>query len=200
MPRIALSLAACALLGVLLAQRWLPFGAGFLGGAILIAAAYRLRAHWQRQPTAPEMAERSALLSSGGTLVCLGFFAGKLYLIGPDLDLAARTTRAMGSQLWVLIGASLLAQWIARAPDAARDERDADIAARALMSAAWMLLALQLALVLWFSFVKDGSMAAMSAGMLVHLLIGSWMLAHVFYDLCCMRAYALTRTLTADPA
>jgi|GEM_PF-6683237 len=200
MSRTVFSLAACALLGGLLAQSWLPLGAGFLGGAILVAAAYRLRAHWQRQPAAPEMAERSALLSSGATLVCLGYFAGKLYLIGPDLDLAARSTRAMGSQLWVLIGASLLAQWIARAPEAACDERDADIASRALRSTAWVLLALQLVVLMWFSFVKDGSMAAMSAGMLVHLLIGSWMLAHVFYDLCCMRAYALTRTFAPGSA
>lgn len=189
------SLAACALLGVLLAQSWLPVGAGLLGGAMMLGAAAWLRAHWQRQPAAPDLAERSVMLSSGCTLVCLGFFLAKLYLIGPELDIHARGTRAMGSQLWILIGLSALAQWIARAPETVRDERDAAISSAALMSTVWVLLAMQVALVWWFSFVKDGNMAAMSAGMLVHLFIASWMLAHVLYDLTCLRAYASARQL-----
>lgn len=200
MPMIVLALgfAACAALGVLLAQSWLPVGGGFLGAAILLAAASRLRTRWQHARAAPDMAERSAILSGGGTLVCLGFFLTKLLAIGPDLELATRTTRMLGNQLWILIAASMLAQWIARSPEEARDERDAGIASRALLSTVWVLLAMQLALVLWFSFVKDGSMAAMSSGMLVHLFIGSWMIAHVFYDLSCLRAYAGTRSFAQE--
>lgn len=161
----------------------------------MLAAASRLHVQWQRDPSAPELAERSALLSSSTTLVCLGFFLAKLYAIGLDFDTDTRTARTMANQLWLLIAAAALAQWIARTPETQRDERDAMIGADALRSTVWVLLAMQLALVLWFSFVKGGSMSAMSAGMLVHLLIGSWMLGHVFYDLNCLRAYILTRQL-----
>lgn len=189
MPTTIFCLAACALLGVSLAQPGLPVGAGFLGGGIMLAAASWLHAKWQREPSTPELAERGALLSSGATLVCLGFFLARLYLIGPDFDTNSRTAREMASQLWLLIAASVLAQWIARSPESARDERDALIASNALRLTVWLVFATQLALVLWFSFVRDGSMSAMSAAMLVHLLIATWMMAHVFYDIICLRAY-----------
>lgn len=188
-------LATCVFLGVSLAQSWLPVGAGFLGGGIMLGTASWLHAKWQREPAAPELAERGALLSSGATLVCLGFFLAKLYLIGPDFDTDTRIARSMANQLWLLIAASVLAQWIARSPETARDERDSMIASNALRLTVWVVLAMQLALVMWFSFMKDGSMSAMSAGMLVHLLIGTWMLAHVFYDLTCLRAYMHARKL-----
>lgn len=193
MPAIIVCLAICVFLGVSLAQPWLPVGAGFLGGGIMLAAAAWLHARWQREPSAPELAERGALLSSGATIICLGFFLTKLYLIGPDFDTDTRSARAMANQLWLLIAASVLAQWIARSPETVRDERDSMIASNALRLTVWVVLAMQLALVLWFSFVKDGAMSAMSAGMLVHLLIGTWMLAHVFYDLNCLHAYIHAR-------
>jgi hypothetical protein len=197
MPIIVPGLVACALLGVLLAQAWLPLGGGFLGAILMLAAASRLRAHWRRHPSAPDLAERGAILSSGSTLVCLGFFLAKLYQIGPDLDIHSRMARAMASELWTLIGASLVAQWIARAPAARRDERDAGIASSALGASCYVLLAMQLALLLWFSFATGEGMPALSSGMLAHLLIGSWMLTHVFYDLACLRAYAGMRSFAA---
>lgn len=99
----------------------------------------------------------------------------------------------MAGELWTLIAASLLSQWIARAPDVQRDERDAEIASRALASSCYVLLVLQLALVIWFSFMQGRGVPAVPPGMLVHLFVLSWMVTHVFYDLACIRAYADAR-------
>jgi hypothetical protein len=199
MLRTVVGLAACAAVGVLLAQSWLPFSGGFAGAAVLVAAAARLRRHWQILRAAPETAERSALLSGAGTLLCLGFFAAKLAIIGADADLASRAARAMAAELWTLAGASVLAQWIARAPDALRDERDAAIASNALAGACRLLLAAQLALVAWFGLSGAGA-SVRSPVLLVHLLICSWMIAHAFYDLSCMHAYARSRSSLHEPA
>ena len=193
MPAVALSLAACALLGVLLAQSWLPFRAGFLGGAVLVLAAYWLRGHWQRALSAPETAERCALLSVAGTLVCLAYLGAKLFQLGPDLDIHTRAARMMAGELWTLVAASVLIGWIARAPEATRDERDGMIAARALGFSSYALLALQAALVAWISLGANGARPAPSMAMLAHLFICSWMLAHVLYGLHCTWAYSSMR-------
>lgn len=199
MLRTVVLLAACAAAGALLAQAWLPFRGGFAGAAILIAGAARLRAHWQIRRAAPETAERSALLSGAGTLLCLGFFVAKLAMIGPGFELASRAARAMATEVWTLAGASVLAQGIASAPDALRDERDAAIASNALAGACRLLLGTQLAVVVWFGFSGLGS-PALSPAMLVHLLIGSWMIAHAFYDLSCVHAYARSRSSLHEAA
>ena len=193
MPTISLCLAACALLGVLLAQSWLPFRAGFLGGAVLVLAAWWLRAHWQRALSPPETSERCALLSVAGTLVCLGYLGAKLVQIGPDLDIHTRAARMMAGELWTLVAASLLIGAIARAPDATRDERDAAIAARALGFAGYALLGIQVLLVAWISFGAKGAGPAPSMAMLVHLFICSWMLAHILYGIHCTWAYTSMR-------
>ena len=196
----ALKLAACALLGVLLAQPWLPVGAGFLGAGIIVAAAWRQGLRWKSTPAAPEAAERAALLSIAGTLVCLGYFLTMLFQLGPDLDVHARLTRKMANELWILIAASVGAQWLVQAPQAIRDELDASIAARALSASCWLLLALQAALVVWFGLGLAPGHSLRSIDMLVHLVIGSWMVAHVFYGLCCAHHYASLRLETGKVA
>lgn len=188
-----LKLAGCALLGVLLAQSWLPVGAGFLGAGIIVAAAWRQGGRWKRVPAAPETAERAALLSIAGTLVCLGYFLTMLFQLGPDLDVHARPTRKMANELWILIAASAGAQWLAQAPQAIRDELDASIAARALSASCWLLLALQATVVVWFGLGLAPGHPLRSIDMLAHLVIGSWMVAHVFYGLCCAHTYASLR-------
>ena len=196
----ALKLAACALLGVVLAQPWLPLGAGFLGAGIIVAAAWRQGLRWKTEPAAPEAAERAALLSIAGTLVCLAYFLAMLFQLGAELDVHARLTRKMANELWILIAASVAAQWLARAPQATRDELDAGIAARALSACCWFLLALQAALVVWFGLGLGSGHPLRSIDMLVHLFIGSWMAAHVFYGLCCAHAYASLRLEAGEAA
>ena len=198
MPTISLCLAACALLGVLLAQSWLPFRAGFLGGAVLVLSACWLRAYWQRALSAPETSERCALLSVAGTLVCLGYLGAKLYQLGPDLDIHTRAARMMAGELWTLVAASVLIGWIARAPEATRDERDSVIAARALGFSSYALLALQALLVAWISLGATGAGPGTSMAMLAHLFICSWMLAHVLYGIHCTCAYTSMRALSAE--
>lgn len=193
MSIVALKLAACALFGVLLAQSWLPVGAGFLGAGVIVAAAWRQGLRWKSEAAAPEAAERAALLSIAGTLVCLGYFLTMLFHLGPELDVHARLTRKMANELWILIAASVAAQWLVQAPQATRDELDASIAARALSASCWILLALQAGLVAWFGLGLAPGHPLRSVDMLVHLLIGSWMVAHVFYGLCCAHTYASLR-------
>jgi len=188
-----LKLAACALLGVVLAQSWLPIGAGFAGAAIIVAAAWRQRVRWQHEMAAPEAAERAALLSIAGTVVCLGYFLAMLVQIGPELDVHARLTRKMANELWILIAASVVAQWIAQAPQGTRDELDASIAARALSASCWVLLGLQAALLVWFGLGLDAGDPLRSIDVLLHLFIGSWMAAQVFHVLFCAHAYATLR-------
>ena len=199
MPVISLCLAACALFGVLLAQSWLPFRAGFFGAAALVVAACWLRAHWQRALSPPETAERYALLSVVGTLVCLAYLGTKLVLLGPDLDIHTRAARMMAGELWTLVAASVLIGWIARAPDATRDERDELIAARALGLSSYALLALQALLVAWIGLARGGPGAAPSTAMMAHLFICSWMVAHVLYGLHCTCAYTGTRAAPGPP-
>lgn len=193
MPIAAVKLLACALFGVVLAQSWLPIWAGFAGAAVIVATAWRLRVRWQADPAAPDAAERAALLSIAGTLVCLGYFLTMLLQIGPELDVHTRLARKMANELWILVAATAAVQWIAQAPQATRDELDASIAARALSSACWVLLAQQAALVVWFGLGLEAGDPLRSIDMLVHLVIGSWMVAHVFHGLSCMRAYASLR-------
>lgn len=190
MSTALLKLGACVLLGAVLAQSWLPFGAGFLGAGIIVVAAWRLQARWKHELSAPEAAERAALLSIAGTLVCLGYFLTMLVQLGPGLDVHARLTRKMANELWILVAASVAAQWIAQVPQAVRDELDASIAARALPASCWVLLSLQAALIGWFGLGLDAGNPLRSIDMLVHLFIGSWMVAHVCYGLFCVRAYA----------
>lgn len=199
MPVIALCLLACALLGVVLAQSWLPFRAGFLGGAVLVLAAYWLRGHWRRILAAPEMSERCALLSVAGTLVCLGYLGAKLVELGPELDIHTRAARMMAGELWILVAASVLIGWIARAPDATRDERDGVIAARALGFSSYSLLAIQAVLVGWISLAGNGTGPGPSMAMLAHLFICSWMMAHVLYGIHCTCAYSSMRTQAGAP-
>ena len=190
---ISVCLAACALLGILLAQSWLPFSAGFAGALLLVLAACYLRSYWRRALAAPDMAERCALLSVAGTLMCLGYFSAKLFQLGMDLDIHTRAVRMMAGEVWTLVAASLLIGWIARTPEETRDERDAMIAARGLAFASHALLALQALLLAWIAFAgRDGTPQA-SPGMLAHLFICSWMVAHVAYGLHCTFAYARMR-------
>ena len=193
MAVIVLKLVACALFGALLAQHWLPVGAGLAGAAAIILAARWQRARWHGDSAAPEAAERSALLSIAGTLVCLGYFLAMLYQIAPDMDVHARVTRGMATELWILIAASLVAQWIARAPAATQDELDASIAAGALSASCYFLLALQAILIVMFGLLVNAGDALRSVDLLAHLFIGSWMLAHVFHGLYRVQAYASLR-------
>lgn len=198
MFQTVLSLVACTLMGVLLAQGWLPLGAGYVGAVFMLAAAHGVRAYWQRDRLAPEAVERSNLLSLGATLTCLAFLGARLYQLGPELDVHGRAARAMAGELWTLIAASLLVQWIARAPVATRDERDREIAARALSFSCYALLAMQAVLVAWIGLAADQLRPAPSLGLLAHLFICSWMAAHVLYGLHCMHAYAGTRDLAGQ--
>lgn len=195
MLRTILSLAACALLGLLLAQDWLPVGAGYLGAILMVATAQRMRAYWKRDHFAPEAVERTTLLSLGATLTCLAFLAARLYHLGPELDVHGRAARAMAGDLWTLVGASLLVQWIARAPDATRDERDREIATRALSFACYALFAMQALLIAWIGLAADQWRPVPSLALLAHLFICSWMAAHVLYGIHCMHAYAGMRAL-----
>ena len=195
MTAISLCLAACACFGILLAQSWLPLRAGFLGAVMLVLGACWLRAYWQRALSPPEMSERCALLSVAGTLVCLGYLSAKLYQLGPELDIHTRAARMMAGDLWTLVAASVLIGWIARAPEATRDERDAMIAARALGFSGYALLALQVVLIVWISLAANGAGPGLSMAMLAHLFICSWMLAHVLYGIHCTWAYTRMRAL-----
>ena len=197
---IALVLTVCSVLGVLLAQSFLPVRAGFLGAAILVFAASRLRGRWQDDQSAPDAAERASLLSIAGTLVCLGYFLAMLYQIGPGLDIHAPATRKMANELWILVAASFAAQWIVQAPHATHDELDSTIAARALSVSCYLLLSLQATLVVWFALLLDKGSALRSIDMLVHLVIGCWMVAHIFYGLFCVNAYAALRAAGRNAA
>lgn len=194
MPITVLKLAACLMLGVVLAQSWLPVGAGFLGAIILVSGAYRQRGRWLNDCSAPDAAERSAIMSIAGTLVCLGYFLVMNYQLGSGVDMHSREMRKMANELWILVAASMAAQWIAQAPDAIKDELDASIGARALSASCYFLLALQAALVLWFGLFLEPGSALRSMDLFVHLVIGSWMAAHIFHGLSCMHAYAHLRT------
>ncbi len=190
MPLTAVKLIACALLGVLLAMSWLPVTAGYLGAVVILFAAYRQRAQWDKDRCAPEAAERAALLSIAGTLACLGYFLTMLYQIGVGIDVHSMETRKMANELWVLVAASFIAPWIGQAPQSTRDELDDSIAARAMASSCYVLLVLQAALVAWFGLMLKADSLLRSIDMIVHLFIGSWMLAHVFHGLFCINAYA----------
>jgi len=191
---VAFKLGTCFFLGIALTQSWLPVRAGFLGALVLIAGAYRQRSRWQGDPFAPDAAERSALLSSAGTLVCLGYFFMMVYSISSGLDMHSREMRKMANELWILIAGSMAAQWIAQVPYAIRDELDANIAARALSAACHLLLIMQIVLIVWFGLVLEAGSPLRSTEMLTHLFIGSWMVAHVFYNVSCMHAYSDLRT------
>ena len=171
--------------------------AGYLGAVALVLAACCLRAHWQRALSPPEAAERCALLSVVGTLVCLGYLGASLHQLGPGFDIHTRAARMMAGELWTLVAASVLIGWIARGPEATRDERDTLIAARALGFSAYALLALQALLVTWMSVAGSRLEPAPSPALLAHLFICSWMAAHIVYGLHCTCAYTGMRALSA---
>ena len=67
----------------------------------------------------------------------------------------------------------------------------------ALAFACYALLGMQAALVVWVTMVAGH---APSIAMLAHLVIGSWMAAHVIYGMRCLHAYASMRAMERDLA
>ena len=102
----------------------------------------------------------------------------------------------MAGELWMLVAASFMLQWVARAPEVTRDERDREVASSALGASCYALLSMQAGLVVWISLATQSMRPAPTLAMLAHLFICSWMAAHVFYGICCMKAYAGMRATT----
>ncbi len=196
MLRIAFIAIFFTLLGVSLAVSpiW-PFKAGLSGGVLMLICGISLRAHWKRSPDAPEAPERQALLILVGTLTVLGHLAASLWIIGPDMDLHSPLSHEMGRDSWILFGASLIMEWLARAEGVSEDERDRQVRGAALRAAAMILAAQHLLLVVWLSFGRSHLLKAMSLPMLAHLFICTWIVAYASQQLACLFTYARDRHL-----
>jgi hypothetical protein len=177
-----------------------PFKPGLSGAVLMLMCGFGLRAHWRRSADAPERPERQALLTLAGTCTVLGHLAGSLWLIGPAMELHSEAAHAMGSDSWILFGASLVMEWLARADGVSEDERDRMVRASALRFAAMVLAALQLGLVVWLSFGRSALLMEMTRPMIAHLFIASWMIAYASLQLACLASYARDRVLLQHAA
>jgi len=195
MQRILIVLFASSLFGVVLAQPGLdlPFRKGLLGAAVMLALAWGARSHWAESADAPEAPERRALLSLFGTMVVLAHLMTSLWQIGPAMDLHSPASHAMGTDSWILVGASLLMGWMARAPGPSGDERDRHIAANAMLLGHYGLLLQLLLFVLWLAFGRGTVLEQMSRAMLAQLLICFWIVSCVIHEVTCLYAYARDR-------
>jgi hypothetical protein len=199
MQRILIVLFASTLFGVVLALPGLnlPFRAGLLGGVVMLALAWGVRSRWAASADAPEAPERTALLSLTGTTIVLAHLMASLWRIGPAMDLHSRASHAMGTDSWILFGASLLMGWLARAPGPSADERDRHIAANAMRVGHYGLLLQLLLFVLWLAFGRGTVLEQMSRAMLAQLLICFWIVSCVIHEVTCLYAYARDRRLMA---
>jgi uncharacterized membrane protein len=188
------------LFGVLLATPLLdlPVRQGMVGGVVMLATAYWLRARWQNSPTAPEAPERRALMSLGGTAVVMGHMATCLWQAGPAMDLHSRASHTMAVDSWTLFGAALLMMAIVRAPGPSEDERDLQIAGRAQRHAYITLVAMVLSVAVWLSFGRDPLLEHMSRAMLSHILISGWIISCMVQDITCLNAYARDHRRNAE--
>jgi hypothetical protein len=114
-------------LGSGLASGWnpIPLRPGYLGGALLIAAALVARHVWQKRAATghdPGAAERRAWLYMSGSALIFGFVT--VVLMTPGSEVHRGTGDTGGYDSWVMLAAGALAWWLLHDGEAPVDERD----------------------------------------------------------------------------
>jgi hypothetical protein len=108
-----------------------PVRPGWIGAAILVAAALAARAYWRRrrdrvgdEPGAPE---REVWQGMAGAAMVAGQMVGGLAQPGLDLHVGQGNTLALDN--WTILAGAVIGWFILRNREAERDERDRAIAA-----------------------------------------------------------------------
>jgi hypothetical protein len=111
--RIALVMLASAVVGILLVGPWIdwPFPEGWVGVALMLAAAFAMRRHWDRRAETrgdePGEPEREVWHGLASTSLIGAQIATTLYLAGPALALHSDAAHHLGRTTWTLIGGAV---------------------------------------------------------------------------------------------
>ena len=161
-------------IGVVLALRLidLPVRVGYLGFALMIAAAWAARTRWAhraRVADEPGARERLAWHALASTAVVVGHLIG--ILIQPNFDMHGTVGHALAVDNWMLIAGAVVSYFVLHDPKNERDERDAAIAARASSFGYATLVCLLIAVLLSLGFAPRQWLAPFTHQLLAHVLI-----------------------------
>jgi hypothetical protein len=175
--RIALVMLASAVVGILLVGPWIdwPFPEGWVGVALMLAAAFAMRRHWDRRAETrgdePGEPEREVWHGLASTSLIGAQIATTLYLAGPALALHSDAAHHLGRTTWTLIGGAVASWFILHRREVQRDERDRAIVADANRISGHVLAVLIVALAVLLGFTPPQRLAPMSHVFLAHLLL-----------------------------
>jgi hypothetical protein len=179
-----------------------PLRPGLVGLLAILASAWLARRHWQRQPAdvrtgSPERALWHGLASYG---LLSGHLMATIAWLGPDFDLHGRIGHALAIDNWILILGALASYWIARDPEPRRDERDAQLAARALAATHGGLLAMLAALAIALGLGLVPALARASQPLVAQLLMLVLLLQALLYHGLRLWLYRRDAVAGLDPA
>ena len=158
--------------GLSVSAGMLPLRPGWLGVAVMIAAAAATRRRWLLlADAAPGSPERALWIGFAGTAVVAAHLLAVMVQVGPNLVMHTPEIHALGIDNWTLVAGALVAYWIARDPEPRSDERDVVIAVAGLRAAHYGLLLILAVQILALGFVRDGWIGAMSHPSIAHALI-----------------------------
>ncbi|GMV29078.1 MAG: hypothetical protein AMXMBFR59_12030 [Rhodanobacteraceae bacterium] len=174
---IALAMLASAAIGVLLVGPWIdwPFPEGWIGVALMLAAAFAMRHHWSRRAETrgdePGEPEREVWHGLASTSLIGAQIATSLYLAGPALALHSSAAHHLGRTTWTLIGGAVISWFILHRREVQRDERDLAIVAGAHRISGHVLAVLIVGLAVTLGFTPPERLAPMSHVFLAHVLL-----------------------------
>ena len=190
MVRIATVFLLSLLLGWALSLQgvW-PVQPGFVGVAVLIAAAFAARAWWAKRAGAgdePGPPEREAWHALVGYSVVAGHMLGG-FSQRADLHVGAGNTLAVDN--WLIILGSVTAYLILRSRDRTRDERDHAFQNRGNVVAYCSLCGMIVLLSLYMAFVPPPGLDGFTHFFIANLILGLIVLSEVVKQLTRLIAY-----------
>ena len=160
--------------GALLAWSWAawPIRPGWIGAALMVAAAFLARRHWGQQHAGtgedPGARERLAWHSLAGVGVVCGHMIASI-LLGTDLHVGQGNTLAIDN--WTLIAGSVIA-WLLMRPRAMEsDERDQKMADRGAHVSLRAMTGLLVALLLLLGFAPPFILSRLQPFVLANILV-----------------------------
>jgi hypothetical protein len=166
--------------GAALGAGWnpLPIRAGYVGGAILVLAAFAAKRYWQTREVLgddPGPAERRAWVYMAGTALICGFVL--VVLMTPGSEVHRTTGDTGGLDSWIIFAGGAVAWWLLHDPNAPTDERDRIIDATANRIGYTALVVLLLVFLLALGFAPKPYMARFTHWLIANALLNIIMFA-----------------------